>query len=101
MEHPQDQSSLMKSDGILADSKFVRSQSQVRYHFGKNWIGTSVRLEDNQEKVKSTGLLSSLSQRFFEYGAFTGRGDSTKVFVELGYLHRANDSLAKWFAASA
>jgi hypothetical protein len=89
----QDLSSLMKSDGTLADSKFIRNQTQVRYHFSKNWIGSSVRLEDNQEKIKSTNLLSSLSQRFFEYGAFTGRGDSTKVFVELGYLHRVNDSL--------
>jgi hypothetical protein len=65
----------------------------VRYHFGKNWVGGSLRLEDNQEKIKATNLLSSLSQRFFEYGAFAGRGDSTKVYVELGYLHRTNDSL--------
>lgn len=91
------QSSFMKSDRTLANSKFIRNQSQVKYHFGKNWIGGSVRLEDNQEKIKSTGLLSSLSQRFLEYGAFTGRGDSTKVFVELGYLHRVNDSLQNGF----
>jgi hypothetical protein len=91
------QSSLMKSDGTLADSKFLRNQSQVKYHFGKNWVGGSVRLEDNQEKIKSTNLLSTLSQRFLEYGAFTGRGDSTKVFVELGYLHRVNDSLQNGF----
>jgi hypothetical protein len=87
------QSSFMKSDGTLATSKFIRSQSQLKYHFGKNWVGGSVRLEDNQEKIKSTNLLSTLSQRFTEFGAFTGRGDSTKVFVELGYLHRVNDSL--------
>jgi hypothetical protein len=37
--------------------------------------------------------MSPLSQRFFEYGGVLGRGDSTKVFVELGYLHRINDSL--------
>lgn len=85
--------SLMTSDGTLADSKFIRNQTQARYHFGKNWVGGTVRLEDNQEKVKLTNSLSSLSQRFFEYGAFVGRGDSTKVFVELGYLNRANDSL--------
>jgi len=89
----QHQSSFMKSDGTVADSKFARNQTQLRYHFGKNWVGSSVRIEDNQEKIKSTKLLSSLSQRFFEYGAFTGRGDSTKVYVELGYLHRTNDSL--------
>lgn len=85
--------SFMKSDGTLADSKFVRNQTQARYHFGKNWVGGSLRLEDNQEKVKLTNSLSALSQRFFEYGAFVGRGDSTKVYIELGYLNRANDSL--------
>jgi len=89
----QNQSSVMKSDGTVAESKFIRSQSQAKYHFGKNWVGGSVRFEDNQEKMKPLDLLSSLSQRFLEYGAFTGRGDSTKVFVELGYLHRTNDSL--------
>jgi hypothetical protein len=50
-------------------------------------------LENNKEKIVATQQLSALSQRFTEYGAFVGRGDSTKVFVELGYLQRVNDSL--------
>ena len=74
-------------------SKFLRNQSQVKYHFKKNWVGTSLKLEDNQEKDKSTNQFSALSQRFTEYGFFAGRGDSTKVFVELGYFKRTNDSL--------
>jgi hypothetical protein len=65
----------------------------VKYHFKKNWIGSSLRLEDNKEKLVATNQLSALSQKFTEYGAFVGRGDSTKVFVELGFLHRVNDSL--------
>lgn len=85
--------SFMKSDGTVASSKFIRNQTQARYHFGKNWVGGSLRLEDNQEKIKLTNSLSGLSQRFFEYGAFVGRGDSTSVYVELGYLNRSNDSL--------
>ena len=54
-------------------------------------------MEDNQEKIKSTNSLSSLSQRFLEYGALLGRGDSTKVYMEVGYLHRINDSLQNGF----
>jgi hypothetical protein len=50
-------------------------------------------MENNTEKLKPTNSFSALSQRFFEYGAFVGRGDSTKVFVELGVLQRQNDSL--------
>jgi hypothetical protein len=59
----------------------------------KNWVGATVNLEDNSEKLKATNTFSALSQRFIEYGAFVGRGDSTKVFVELGFLQRQNDSL--------
>ena len=90
-------SSALKSDGNYATSSFIRNNSQVRYHFKKNWIGASLRLENNEEKLVSTNQLSTLSQRFTEYGAFVGRGDSTKVFVELGYLQRVNDSLQNGF----
>ena len=89
----QNKGSFLSSNGSDSSSKFLRNQAQVKYHFKKNWVGSSIRLEDNQEKTKPTQLLTSLSQRFFEYGALLGRGDSTKVYLELGYLHRANDSL--------
>lgn len=85
--------SFLSSNSTVSTSNFLRNQSQAKYHFKKNWIGGSFRHENNQEKDKTTGQLSSLSQRFSEFGAFAGRGDSTKVFVELGYLNRVNDSL--------
>lgn len=85
--------SMLKSDGNYASSTFIRNQTQARYHFGKNWVGASLNLENNKEKLAATNQLSALSQRFTEYGAFVGRGDSTKVYVELGYLQRINDSL--------
>jgi hypothetical protein len=93
----QETGSYLKSEGDYASSTFIRNQSQARYHFKKNWIGGSLRLENNKEKLIATNQLSMLSQRFTEYGAFVGRGDSTKVFVELGYLQRLNDSLQNGF----
>jgi hypothetical protein len=89
----QNSGSYLKSDGTVSSSSFLRNNTKVKYHWNKNWVGTTIRLEDNQEKVKSTQLLSALSQRFTEYGTFVGRGDSTKVYAELGYLNRVNDSL--------
>lgn len=89
----QQSGSFMTSDATTSRSKFLRNQTQARYHTGKNWVGGSIRFEDNQEKIKATDAFSALSQRFFEYGAFAGRGDSTKVYMELGYLNRVNDSL--------
>ncbi|MFV5694515.1 hypothetical protein ACM55G_03620 [Flavobacterium sp. LB3P122] len=93
----ENQGSFLKSDGRESSSKFYRNQTHTRYHFNKNWIGTSLRLENNEEKIKTTNQFSALSQRFTEYSFFTGRGDSTKVFVELGYLRRKNDSLQNGF----
>ncbi|MUV02308.1 hypothetical protein GN157_01165 [Flavobacterium rakeshii] len=89
----QNQGSWLDSDSDYAASEFVRNEALAKYHFGKNWIGGTVRVEDNRERLKETGQLSALSQRFNEFGAFVGRGDSTKVYVELGYLQRANDSV--------
>ncbi|KQX15144.1 hypothetical protein [Flavobacterium sp. Root420] len=89
----ENQGSFLNSDATTSTSKFIRNQARTKYHFGKNWIGASFQVEDNQEKDKVTNQFSALSQRFSEYGAFVGRGDSTKVFVELGFLQRRNDSL--------
>ncbi|MES2812486.1 MAG: hypothetical protein V4670_08465 [Bacteroidota bacterium] len=85
--------SYLASNSNEATSRFLRNTAQTKYHFKKNWIGGSFRLEDNQEESKIDHQFSLRSQKFSEYGAFVGRGDSTKVFIELGYLHRVNDSL--------
>ena len=89
----ENQGSFLNSDATTSTSKFIRNLTKTKYHFGKIWVGGSVQIEDNQEKDKVTNEFSALSQRFSEYGILVGRGDSTKVFVELGYLQRRNDSL--------
>lgn len=89
----QNRGSVLESDSDYATSTFVRNEALAKYHIGKNWVGGTVRLEDNRERLKATGEFSALSQRFNEFGAFVGRGDSTKVYVEVGYLQRANDSV--------
>ncbi|PXY44807.1 hypothetical protein [Flavobacterium hydrophilum] len=89
----ENQGSFLNSDATASTSKFIRNFAKTKYHFGKNWIGGNFQIEDNQEKDKATNQFSAISQRFSEYGVFVGRGDSTKVFVELGYLRRKNDSL--------
>ncbi|WP_395054164.1 hypothetical protein [Flavobacterium sp.] len=90
-------SSYLKSSGTISKTTFLRNQTLAKYNFKKNWVGSSFRLEDNQEKLVATNQLSTLSQRFSEIGAFVGRGDSTKVYAELGYFHRNNDSLQNGF----
>ena len=91
--HFFNQSSAMKSDGSFSDTKFIRSQTKAKYNLKKNWFGGNFNYENNLEQLAASNELSALSQKFSEYGAFIGRGDSTKVFLELGYLQRQNDSL--------
>jgi hypothetical protein len=89
----KNEGSFLKSDAESTTSKFIRNKIQAKHYFKKNWIGASVDLEDNQEKDKTTDILSSSSQRFLEYGLLVGRGDSTKVYAQLGYYKRLNDSV--------
>ncbi|AMO20840.1 hypothetical protein [Flavobacterium columnare] len=87
------QGSLMNSESKEMKSQFFRNEFHLKYKFHKNWVGVNQRLEENQERVKSTFRLTNLSQRFTEWGTFIGRGDSTKVYAETGLSYRLNDSL--------
>ncbi|WP_460220652.1 hypothetical protein [Psychroserpens sp. MEBiC05023] len=86
-------SSFLSNKSSVSASTFVRSFNRVTYNFKKQWIGTKVGLEDSEQRERDTDLLTNLSQRFKSYEVFTGYGDSTGVFVEVGYKHRVNDSL--------
>jgi hypothetical protein len=85
--------SYLKSSGSYSQTTFLRNQTVGKYNFKKEYIGGSFSAEDNQEKLVASNQFSNLSQRFSEVGVFFGRGDSTKVFTEIGILKRANDSL--------
>ncbi|RNC87839.1 MAG: hypothetical protein ED556_01220 [Winogradskyella sp.] len=87
------QSSTLQSDATVNTSKFTRSFNRVVYGKKNKWAGAKIALEDNEQTEKATGNLTALSQKFTSYEAFVGVGDSTKVFVELGAIHRRNDSL--------
>ncbi|SHG93870.1 hypothetical protein [Winogradskyella jejuensis] len=86
-------SSALTSNSTVNESKFTRSFNRVVYGKGNKWAGVKVALEDNEQTEKVTGNLTALSQKFTSYEAFAGVGDSTKLFVELGYINRVNDSL--------
>ena len=86
-------SSFLKSEGELSSSNFFRTFNRVTYSFSKQWIGARLASENNKQREISTDNLTGLSQKFSTYEVFYGVGDSTKVFAEVGYKHRVNDSL--------
>ncbi|WP_242092117.1 hypothetical protein [Aestuariivivens sediminicola] len=74
-------------------SAFTRSYNRITYSMRKNWLGVKLAHEDNEQYENSTEVLTPLSQKFKSYAFFTGIGDSTKVYAEIGYKHRINDSI--------
>ncbi|MBT8272121.1 MAG: hypothetical protein KJO25_08765, partial [Bacteroidia bacterium] len=86
-------SSILKTDSERNTSSFSRSFSRLLYRFNKTWLGSKVSHEDNEFRIKENDSLTPLSQRFLSYEVFAGVGDSSKVYVEIGYRSRVNDSL--------
>ncbi len=86
-------SSLLNSKTTDEENYFFRLYSVAKYSFNKSWIGVKINAENNKQTEIISQNLSPLSQKFSEYEAFFGVGDSTKVFVEVGINLRASDSL--------
>ncbi|WP_299553341.1 hypothetical protein [Seonamhaeicola sp.] len=86
-------SSFLNATSDVNESTFLRSHSTVTYGMRKGWIGTKLAIEDNEQKEVATNTLTPLSQKFKSYELFMGVGDSTKVFVEVGFKNRVNDSI--------
>ncbi|RZS99394.1 hypothetical protein [Aquimarina brevivitae] len=85
--------SLLNSNSSTIDSRFFRTYSGVSYGFDKSWIGTRTSIEENKEINKADVQYTNNTQRFKSYLVYAGVGDSTKIYTELGYKHRINDSV--------
>ena len=86
-------SSILDASSPVNTSEFLRSFNSISYQLKNAWIGAKLALEDNEQADRNTQELTPLSQRFTSYEAFAGMGDSTKIFVEVGYKNRVNDSI--------
>lgn len=86
-------SSFLNSESTINRSTFLRSFNRLVYAKKNKWVGAKFAIEDNEQSVIATDSLTPLSQRFSAYETFVGIGDSTKVFAEVGYIKRFNDSL--------
>lgn len=86
-------SSFLNSKSPENENDFARLNLTSKYTFNKSWIGAKINYENNKRTEILTQNLSTLSQKFDEYEAFFGVGDSTKVFAEVGVNLRSNDSV--------
>ncbi len=86
-------SSFLNTGSVTNTSTFLRSSTRVSYSMNKSWAGSVIAFENNKQKDLATKTLTPLSQKFSSYKLFFGIGDSTKIFTEIGYKHRINDSI--------
>ncbi|GAA0713222.1 hypothetical protein GCM10009430_04690 [Aquimarina litoralis] len=86
-------SSLLNSKNETLDSRFFRMYSNITYSFPKNWIGAKMATEENKEINVGDQTFTLNTQRFKSYEIYSGVGDSTKIYAEIGYRHRINDSV--------
>ncbi len=85
--------STLSTNDILKTTAFTRASVRSHLSLKKGWIGGQFQLEDNLSTIKSNDSITPDSQRFYEYGVYAGVGDSTKVYVEVGYRFRESDSV--------
>ncbi|UKM65849.1 hypothetical protein GSB9_02420 [Flavobacteriaceae bacterium GSB9] len=86
-------SSFLDANSTVNTSTFLRSYNQITFNMNKSWLGTKLAVEDNEQREKGSQNLTPLSQKFTSYEVFYGIGDSTKIFTEIGYKNRVNDSI--------
>lgn len=85
--------SLLNNSGENQNSNFLRLNANAVYDFNKVWVGAKFAKEDNNQRILASDSLTPVSQKFYAYESFVGVGDSTSVFVELGFKKRVNDSV--------
>jgi len=87
-------SSILKTNGDQIKSEFFSSSSQIKFRSKIFWPGIKINTENNEVISRTSNQLDSLlSQRFFSYEGYVGIGDSTNIFLKLGYINRINDSV--------
>jgi hypothetical protein len=85
--------SSMNNENGQEDNSFDRLYSGITQQISKFWIGAKYNYEKNLIRNSGNMELDFLSHRFSEIEGFAGLGDSTKVFTEIGYNYRENDSV--------
>ncbi|MCB0432480.1 MAG: hypothetical protein KDD18_05485, partial [Mangrovimonas sp.] len=60
-------SSLLNSNSEVNTSTFFRTYNRITYSMKKNWIGTRISAENNQQTITENDSLTPLSQRFKAY----------------------------------
>ena len=85
--------SWLNSRSTTQKSEFIRADLNLAHSWDKAWAGGKLNMEDNQVVQTANDSLTPISQRLQSYEVYTGYGDSTAVFAEVGFRRQVNDSV--------
>jgi hypothetical protein len=85
--------SYLDTKGLIDDTRFIRTNTAVKYNLKKWWIASKFDFENNKQFDKNTSAFNLKSYQFADLETLLGVGDSAKVNVELGAQFHTNDSL--------
>lgn len=85
--------SLMQSKNNTTEAQVFKNKNKLLWQKKNYWVGISQESESIKDENNITKILDLKTQKFQEYTSFIGKGDSTKVFMEIGFKHRIKDSL--------
>lgn len=90
--HIQWEGSFLKGNSKLEQSSFLRSYLSVQKEFGDYWVGLKSVFESNKIKDFDQNY-DPLSHKLFDVNGYIGVGDSTRSYIQLGYLYQKVDSV--------
>lgn len=85
--------SALQNEDAAEENQFIRLYSGIVQRFSRFWVGMRYNFEENLRQDATSGSLRNSSHRFSDVQGFTGVGDSTKVYLEIGYQFRVTDSV--------
>jgi len=84
---------LVSSQGALVETTFNRWDARIRQDLGKSWVGLGLDGEQRERKLRADNRLDSISHQYASVDVFLGRGDTAKVYTEVGLALSQTDSV--------
>ena len=85
--------SVMGSSNIGIDSEFVRSYNSLVLDYDKIWTELGYEYEKKQSEDQTMTTAPDFANKLFKIK--TGFGNRKKIFIELGYKKKINDSIVE------
>ncbi len=87
---------LLNSASLLERTTYFLNNSTIKLQLKNKWIGSSILTEDNQRKDVFSNKLNALSFKNNYFKLYFGLGNKEKIFTEVGYQFRKNDSIQNY-----